>query len=40
LPVLPPEYHGKEDIPQTIDYDTARMTGRCVLGALRELAGT
>lgn len=39
LPVLPPEYHGEDDVPQTIDYETARTTGRCVLWALQELAG-
>lgn len=39
LPVLPPEYHGQEDVPQTIDYETARTTGRCVLWALQEVAG-
>ena len=39
LPVLPPEYHGEDDVPQTIDYETACMTGRCVLWALKELAG-
>jgi len=39
LPVLPPEYHGQDDVAQTIDYETARMTGRCVLEALKLLAG-
>ena len=39
LPVLPPEYHQQDDVPQTIDYETARMTGRCVLGALKLMAG-
>ena len=39
LPVLPPEYHGQDDVAQTIDYETARMTGRCVLEALAQLAG-
>lgn len=39
LPVLPPEYHGEDDIPGTIDYETAAMTGQCVLEALRLLAG-
>lgn len=39
LPVLPPEYHGEDDIPQTIDYDTAQITARCVLEALMQLAG-
>ena len=38
LPVLPPEYHGADDVPETIDYETARMTGRCVLEAVCALA--
>lgn len=38
LPVLPPEYHGIDDVPETIDYETARMTGRCILEAVRILA--
>jgi len=38
MPILPPEYHGQDDIPQTIDYDTALITGRCVLWTLKSLA--
>lgn len=37
FPLLPPEYHRAEDLPETIDYETARITGCCVLEALELL---
>ncbi len=37
IPVLPPEYHGADDVPETIDYETAEMTALCVLEALHCL---
>lgn len=39
FPVLPSEYHKPEDKAETIDYETAWTTGRCVLEALRLLGG-
>lgn len=39
LPVLPPEYHGMDDVPETIDYETAVMTTECVLGAVELVTG-
>ena len=39
LPVLPPEYHGTDDVPETIDYETAVMTAACVLGAVELVTG-
>lgn len=37
FPMLPPEYHQPEDRADSIDYETAWATGRCVLEALRIL---
>ena len=39
LPVLPPEYHRMDDVPETIDYETAVMTTECVLGAVELVTG-
>ena len=39
LPTLPPQYHQPTDTPDGMDFDTAVVTGRCILAALEELAG-
>lgn len=35
---LPAEYHRPTDTPDTLDYETAVVTARCILGALDQLA--
>ena len=39
LPRVPEEYHQPTDTPEGMDFDTAVVTGACVLDALYDLAG-
>lgn len=37
MPLLPEEYHLKSDTPEKIDYDTAEVTGNCILRAIEMM---
>lgn len=37
LPVLPESYHQMSDTPDDLDYDTAVITGRCLLQAIERM---
>lgn len=39
MPVLPESYHKMEDTPEELDYETIRASVRCILRAIRILAG-